>query len=54
MNDPERVFAPGGTLEYLEQARRALENLPASGGRSGLFGLADFLTQQTAGLTVSI
>src|SRR6202453_2434100 len=22
MNDPERVFAPGGTLEYLEQARK--------------------------------
>jgi len=40
--------------QYLEQARRALENLPASGGRSGLFGLADFLTQQTAGLTVDI
>jgi predicted aldo/keto reductase-like oxidoreductase len=22
MNDPERIFAPGGTLEYLEQARK--------------------------------
>ncbi len=40
--------------KYLEQARRALENLPESSGRAGLFGLADFLAQQTAGLTVDI
>ncbi|MEI9863225.1 MAG: polyprenyl synthetase family protein [Limisphaerales bacterium] len=40
--------------KYLEQARRALKNLPESEGRAGLFGLADFLAQQTAGLTVSI
>jgi hypothetical protein len=26
--------------------------LPESGGRAGLFGLADFLAQQTAALTV--
>ena len=38
--------------KYLEQARRALEALPESGGRAGLFGLADFLAQQTAVLTV--
>jgi octaprenyl-diphosphate synthase len=40
--------------KYLEQARRALKVLPESGGRAGLFGLADFLAQQTAGLTVDI
>ncbi len=40
--------------QYLEQARRALRILPESDGRAGLFGLADFLAQQTAGLTVSI
>lgn len=40
--------------KYLEQARRALKALPESGGRAGLFGLADFLAQQTAVLTVDI
>jgi octaprenyl-diphosphate synthase len=39
--------------KYLELARRALKTLPESGGRTGLFGLADFLAQQTAVLTVS-
>lgn len=40
--------------QYLEQSRQALNALPESSGRAGLFGLADFLAQQTAGLTVSI
>jgi octaprenyl-diphosphate synthase len=40
--------------KYLEQARRALNFLPESGGRAGLFGLADFLAQQTGTLAVSI
>ena len=40
--------------KYLEQARRALKILPESGGRAGLFGLADFLAQQTAVLTVGM
>ena len=40
--------------KYLEQARRVLKILPESGGRAGLFGLADFLAQQTAVLTVDI
>ena len=39
---------------YLEQARRALRALPESGGRAGLFGLADFLAQQTGALAVCI
>ncbi len=39
--------------KYLEQARRALKTLPESGGRAGLFVLADFLAQQTAVLAVS-
>jgi len=39
--------------KYLEAARKALKTLPESGGRTGLFGLADFLAQQTASLTVS-
>lgn len=39
---------------YLEQSRQALKALPESGGRAGLFGLADFLAQQTASLTVSM
>ena len=38
--------------KYLELARRALKTLPESGGRAGLFGLAEFLTQQTAVLRV--
>jgi octaprenyl-diphosphate synthase len=40
--------------KYLELARKALKILPESAGRAGLFGLADFLAQQTATLTVSI
>lgn len=40
--------------KYLEKSRQALKILPESSGRSGLFGLADFLAQQTASLTVSI
>lgn len=39
--------------DYLEQARRALRDLPDSTGRAGLFGLAEFLTQQTASLAVN-
>jgi geranylgeranyl pyrophosphate synthase len=39
---------------YLEQARQALRVLPESGGRAGLFGLADFLAQQTDALAVCI
>lgn len=39
---------------YLEQARRTLRALPESAGRAGLLGLADFLAQQTAALTVCI
>lgn len=41
-------------FKYLEQARRALEALPDTVGRAGLFGLADFLAQQTEALTVCI
>lgn len=40
--------------KYLESSRQALKVLPESSGRAGLFGLADFLAQQTATLTVSI
>jgi octaprenyl-diphosphate synthase len=40
--------------KYLEQARRALKILPESNSRIELFGVADFLEQQTAVLTVSI
>jgi octaprenyl-diphosphate synthase len=40
--------------KYLEQSRSALKILPESSGRAGLFGLADFLAQQTANLTVSM
>lgn len=39
---------------YLEQARKALATLPDSRGRAGLFGLADFLAQQTGALAVCI
>jgi octaprenyl-diphosphate synthase len=39
--------------KYLEQSRQALQALPESSGRAGLFGLGDFLAQQTASLTVS-
>jgi octaprenyl-diphosphate synthase len=39
-------------LRHLEQARRALRILPESDGRAGLFGLADFLAQQTGVLAV--
>lgn len=37
---------------YLSVARQALEKIPASPGRAGLTGLADFLAQQTASLAV--
>ena len=40
--------------KYLESSRQALKSLPESSGRAGLFGLADFLAQQTAALTVGI
>jgi len=48
------TFGPsrGVIVRYLEQARRALRVLPESAGRAGLFGLADFLAQQTGGLAV--
>jgi geranylgeranyl pyrophosphate synthase len=36
--------------QYLGQARRAIEQLPHCGGRSGLFGLADYLSYQSATL----
>ena len=39
---------------YLEQARRALRALPESGGRAELFGLAEFLAQQTSALAVCV
>jgi len=50
------TFEPSLQLitKYLEQSRQALKVLPESSGRAGLFGLADFLAQQTASLTVSI
>jgi len=41
-------------MRHLEQARRALRVLPESGGRAGLFGLTDFLAQQTRALAVCI
>jgi len=40
--------------KHLELARRALRVLPESGGRAGLFNLADFLAQQTGALAVCI
>lgn len=36
--------------QYLEQSRRILRGLPASTGRTGLLGLAEFLAQQTDAL----
>jgi octaprenyl-diphosphate synthase len=33
--------------QYLEEARQALQALPASNGRAGLLGLADYLARQT-------
>ncbi|MGA2855065.1 MAG: polyprenyl synthetase family protein, partial [Verrucomicrobiota bacterium] len=38
--------------KYLETARRALKILPESSERTGLFGLADYLAQQTEVLAV--
>jgi len=38
--------------KFLEQARRALQVLPASAGRTGLSQLTDFLAQQTSALVV--
>ncbi|MGA2855029.1 MAG: polyprenyl synthetase family protein [Verrucomicrobiota bacterium] len=44
-----------GVIEkYLETARRALNILPESSERTGLFGLADYLAQQTDVLAVSM
>ncbi len=34
--------------QYLDQARQALHQLPASSGRSGLLGLSEYLEQQSA------
>jgi len=39
--------------EYLEAARQALLDLPASDGRAGLNGLTEFLSQQIAALGVT-
>jgi octaprenyl-diphosphate synthase len=36
--------------QYLERARQALHNLPASNGRAGLLGLTAYLGRQTKGL----
>jgi octaprenyl-diphosphate synthase len=49
-----QTFAPSvAEIErYLEIARRALRVLPASPGQTGLFGLTEFLAQQTASLVV--
>jgi octaprenyl-diphosphate synthase len=40
--------------DYLDRARRSLNVLPESAGRAGLFGLTDFLAQQTGALAVCI
>ena len=48
--EPSLEMAAG----YLDKARRALESLPESPGRAGLFKLADFLAQQTGTLAVYI
>jgi octaprenyl-diphosphate synthase len=40
--------------DYLERARQALQVLPDSSGRAGLFNLADFLAQQTRTLAVGV
>ena len=32
--------------QYLEEARQQLQGLPASNGRAGLLGLADYLARQ--------
>jgi octaprenyl-diphosphate synthase len=41
-------------VNYLEQARLALKNLPENAGRDGLLDLTEFLSQQIANLTVCI
>jgi octaprenyl-diphosphate synthase len=48
------TFAPSvAEIErYLDIARRALRVVPASPGQAGLFGLTEFLAQQTANLAV--
>ncbi len=48
------TFAPSvkEIERYLEIARRALRQLPASPGQAGLLQLTDFLAQQTAALAV--
>ena len=56
------LLAKYGTFEpsleivenFLEQARRALHTLPESDGRESLFGLTEFLAQQTGVLAVCI
>ncbi|HZL14383.1 MAG TPA: polyprenyl synthetase family protein [Verrucomicrobiae bacterium] len=62
LSDVNRLLAKYETFEpsvevinrYLEAARQALRALPESSGRAGLFGLADFLAQQTRTLVVCI
>ena len=39
--------------QYLDKARRSLRALPASAGRAGLLGLAEYLAEQTETLQVS-
>jgi octaprenyl-diphosphate synthase len=36
--------------QYLEQSRRVLRGLPASSGRTGLFGITEYLEHQTGAL----
>ena len=48
--EPSLEMASG----YLEKARLALQSLPESAGRAGLFKLADFLAKQTGDLAVYI
>ncbi len=40
--------------DYVDKARRAVQLLPESAGRTGLFNLADFLAKQTGALAVYI
>jgi octaprenyl-diphosphate synthase len=54
--DKYETFGPTREVifRFLDQARRALRGLPESNGRRGLFGLADFLAQQTDALAVCV
>lgn len=54
--DKYETFEPTREVifRFLDQARRALRGLPESNGRSGLFGLAEFLAQQTDALAVCV